>query len=507
MKQNSSVLNGGPLQDAIATMSPKTSKLVLINVGGALEFRHTELCSSRRRRRPSKPSNPSTELAKATEKTTIRLLTSEEANSFGIRLSLSDMPPMRQLFGPSPSSRRCSPRPKGKVGKPAKAQTPLSIPQAGRPSDVKGDEAAWAAVPAQPIEHVAYTPPTSQEDLSANFKTLYDSQALYLLVDVTDDVWCTTPPSSGTIDSVEVFIDAENNKSDIYGDKDYQYHFDWELAVHRGRSMGESTTTRPTASSTPSPARQGLSFRGQVALVHAGDHARAGKKIGLDVHVNDDDDGGDRDTKIMWFAEHDVAWQQPSAFGTAELAGLVGWWKLDEKEGRTAADSSGNGHNATVHGNPTWQPSGGKIGGAIALDGNGELPGGRRRIRLRCHRRRHRRRLDQSQRLRQAVAGDRHQGRSTWRIQRNNETNTLEFACTGLHIPGGNEYGSLFGTKEITLDEWHHVAGVYDGKKMYLYVDGALDASQDAWGPINTNDKPVLIGGERARCPTASGTA
>ena len=63
-------------------------------------------------------------------------------------------------------------------------------------------------------------------------------------------------------------------------------------------------------------------------------------------------------------------------------------------------------------------------------------------------------------------------GEGACRLQRNNETNTLEFACTGLHVPNGNDYGSLFGTKEITLNEWHHIAGVYNGKKMYLYVDG-----------------------------------
>ena len=219
-----------------------------------------------------------------------------------------------------------------------------------------------------------------------------------------------------------------------------------------------------------------------------------GKKIGLDVHVNDDDDGGDRDTKIMWFGTRDIAWQQPSAFGTAELAGLVGWWKLDEKEGRTAADSSGNGHRATVHGNPQWQPSGGKIGGAIALDGKGaflevadesafDADAGvtvAAWINAKA--------LDKPW---QALVT---KGDSAWRIQRNNETSTLEFACTGLHIPNGNEYGSLFGKKSIGVGEWHHIAGVYDGKKMYLYVDGALDVSQEAWGPIGADDHPVLIG-------------
>jgi hypothetical protein len=47
--------------------------------------------------------------------------------------------------------------------------------------------------------------------------------------------------------------------------------------------------------------------------------------------------------------------------------GLVGWWKLDESSGTTAADSSGNGNNGTLSGG-TWQASGGQIAGALHLN-------------------------------------------------------------------------------------------------------------------------------------------
>jgi hypothetical protein len=45
--------------------------------------------------------------------------------------------------------------------------------------------------------------------------------------------------------------------------------------------------------------------------------------------------------------------------------GLVGWWKLDESAGTTAADSSGNGNNGTLNGAPVWQPAGGQLAGAL----------------------------------------------------------------------------------------------------------------------------------------------
>lgn len=47
----------------------------------------------------------------------------------------------------------------------------------------------------------------------------------------------------------------------------------------------------------------------------------------------------------------------------------MAWWKFDETAGDTATDSSGQNHNGTLMGEPQWQPSGGKIGGALAFDG------------------------------------------------------------------------------------------------------------------------------------------
>ncbi len=46
----------------------------------------------------------------------------------------------------------------------------------------------------------------------------------------------------------------------------------------------------------------------------------------------------------------------------------VAWWKLDESGVSTAADSTGNGHTGTLHNNPTWQPSGGQLDGALSFD-------------------------------------------------------------------------------------------------------------------------------------------
>ena len=49
-------------------------------------------------------------------------------------------------------------------------------------------------------------------------------------------------------------------------------------------------------------------------------------------------------------------------------ADLVAHWRLDETSGTTASDSSGNGLNGTLGGDPQWVA--GKIGGALEFDGD-----------------------------------------------------------------------------------------------------------------------------------------
>jgi hypothetical protein len=55
------------------------------------------------------------------------------------------------------------------------------------------------------------------------------------------------------------------------------------------------------------------------------------------------------------------------ALTSAAEADLVGLWRLDETSGTIAHDGSGNGHDGTLKGGPTWVL--GKIGGALAFDG------------------------------------------------------------------------------------------------------------------------------------------
>lgn len=167
----------------------------------------------------------------------------------------------------------------------------------------------------------------------------------------------------------------------------------------------------------------------------------------------------------------------------------VARWKLDEAGGTTAQDSFGE-NDGVVYGGAVWRPSGGRDGGALSFDGVDDYIDCGNGV---C--------FDLTNALTvsawiSASASDLSEqsivskGDTAWRIERNGLTDTGEFACTGLDAPAE----SLLGPTEIPPGEWHHMAGVYDGERMYLYVDGVLDASQEAQGFINVNSDPVLIG-------------
>ncbi len=158
-------------------------------------------------------------------------------------------------------------------------------------------------------------------DLSGTFKTLWDATNLYVLVNVTDD---TQVNDSGTAryndDGIEIYVDANNEKSTIYVSTDVQYIFAWngaslaEEAYSPAPSMLTGVTSTRTAltGSYVIEVRIPWSTLGQSSVT-------VGAFTGIDVHINDDDNGGTRDGKLMWHDTTDTAYQSPSVFGTGQL--------------------------------------------------------------------------------------------------------------------------------------------------------------------------------------------
>jgi len=180
----------------------------------------------------------------------------------------------------------------------------------------------------------------------------------------------------------------------------------------------------------------------------------------------------------------------PYSFSTGRL---IACWKLDEVSGRTAADSSGSGCVGTLRGDPEWKSSGGKFGGAMEFDGEGDY------IEISnesC--------FDFTDQITVAarinittIPGQWTaivtKGNSAWRLSTFRDGRKFHFAITDVGL--GSSW--IHGEKEVSAGKWHHVAGTYDGANVRLYIDGVEDpASPVAYDAgLITNDFNVCIGG------------
>ncbi|MBD2843958.1 hypothetical protein IDH44_02030 [Paenibacillus sp. IB182496] len=193
------------------------------------------------------------------------------------------------------------------IGIPATAAAP-TIDGAADSVWTQSDPAALTQVTRGTIDSAA--------DLSASWQALWDADALYVLVDVADDVRVNDSGSVWDDDSVEVYIDADNSKEAAYDQvNDLQYQFGYgdttPIETKLNRIAGVQYAVQDTT----------VGYRMEIKLpwTTLGLIPAAGSVIGLEIAVNDDDDGDLRDGKLQWKAEEDTSWKDPRVFGNAEL--------------------------------------------------------------------------------------------------------------------------------------------------------------------------------------------
>jgi len=151
----------------------------------------------------------------------------------------------------------------------------------------------------------------------SRWRAMHDGTNLYLYVLVATDQISDPFLDSEELwndDSVEIYIDGDNSKGDVYdGIDDFQV------------SLSVDSSIDPVISSFSPPGlgifhrSRGLVMEIAINLESAG--IEIGKPFGFDVHINEDDNGGDRDAKWGWFEKSgfDRSWQQPSVLGTVLL--------------------------------------------------------------------------------------------------------------------------------------------------------------------------------------------
>jgi hypothetical protein len=144
---------------------------------------------------------------------------------------------------------------------------------------------------------------------------------MYFIIDVTDD---TLVADSGTSwwddDCIEWFLDGNYSRGTSYdGVDDFQLGF-----VQRSGSVrtGYHSVPRTTGIRLGSQATAGgyvVEF--SIPWATIGVTPGIGSLLGLDVRVDDDDDGATRDALLGWYSGIYEVWEIPSGWGTLELCG------------------------------------------------------------------------------------------------------------------------------------------------------------------------------------------
>ena len=205
------------------------------------------------------------------------------------------------------------------------------------------------------------------------------------------------------------------------------------------------------------------------------------------------------ETVRVWNAasSEEVASRMPKT-ASSSAGRLVGQWKMDETEGRIVSDFSGEGLDGHLVGDASWQS--GYSGSAIKFDGDGDFvefanyPVFSRRgaitvavwVRVTLS--------DKSTKSLLTILA---KGSTAWRLQWDREANNIALhinANSSIDPPPSREswdsWKSGWFTDQnagINDNRWHHIAGVYDGLRVYVYIDGKLHGV-----------RPVLIGEERS---------
>jgi hypothetical protein len=176
---------------------------------------------------------------------------------------------------------------------------------------------------------------------------------------------------------------------------------------------------------------------------------------------------------------------------------LIHHWMLDETGGGIAHDSVGD-KNATLYGDPLWQPSAGRIDGALALDGvddylrtpfildpasgsfcvftwvKGGAPG-------------------------QTIISQRDVGRdqgNTWLMA---DASYGRLMTRLMHPP----FPPLVSGSVITDNQWHHIGLMYDfiALHRYLYVDGTQVAKDGDYVGGGSSNGGLYVGADKTLNP------
>jgi hypothetical protein len=213
--------------------------------------------------------------------------------------------------------------------------------------DGVGDDAVWGSAPAHGTDEFEEleTPLDGDEDLQVTWKALWDDENLYVLIEVNDDEIINFEALNWEDDSLEIYVDAQNLDVAEYNPGSGAFDIPaYQFTALAGQEPIPDTTTLFThginsyGSGDDGHYPQGADTGGMVwtespgfysfevafpweSLEETPANIQERGSFGFGIAINDDDDGGARDTQLMWATPLGDLWHISESFPSVALVG------------------------------------------------------------------------------------------------------------------------------------------------------------------------------------------
>ena len=222
--------------------------------------------------------------------------------------------------------------------------------------------------------------PLTAADFSVNFRSLYDSDNLYVLIETTDDALYNDSGDQLELDdTVKLYLDTNFSQGLTYDNVDDRAtFFRWNDPVTY--KSPQSPTLPPGLQKSIVNTTNGYLVELRLPLSEIGLPPTPGYLFGLDVHAHDDDNGGEQEHKLAWNTLGSGIHRNPSLMGIGRLVAAANTLPIANDDAATtqqnitlngatvlANDNDPDGDPLTVSATPISGPS----NGSLALNGNG----------------------------------------------------------------------------------------------------------------------------------------
>ena len=184
------------------------------------------------------------------------------------------------------------------------AKTPVAITVDGKADKV------WDEVEAIPLSV------RLGAKADASVKVLWDEENLYVYANVVDSILDDTASAVHEKDSLEIFIDENNAKTDSYEGDDKQYRINYKNEI----SINPSTGFEDYINSAVTTTTDGYVV--EAAFKWSDIAPKIGMEIGFEAQINDAENGG-RIGTLSWYDDSGMGWSSTGVYGTAMLDDAV----------------------------------------------------------------------------------------------------------------------------------------------------------------------------------------